>query len=181
VALAGSANSLDKILAIIERLPPSEVSIFIAQHVLEDRENLLDQLLKVRTDYSVVMPQQLMKVQPRTIYVAPPGFHMRVAHGLIYLTHDRLISYARPSIDVLFESLAAEYGATALVALLCGFGQDGADLIVDLVLGRSSHSFGLSNLFPELDQQVDARDGHCLANFHHQRQQCLRVHRVLFC
>ncbi len=125
VALAGSANSLDKILAIVERLPPSDASIFIAQHVLEDRKNLLDQLLKVRTDYSVVMPQQLMKVQPRTIYVAPPGFHMRVAHGLVYLTHDRLINYARPSIDVLFESLAAEYGPSALAVLLCGFGQDG--------------------------------------------------------
>jgi chemotaxis protein methyltransferase CheR len=125
VALAGSANSLDKILAIVERLPVSEASIFIAQHVMEDRENLLDRLLKAHTEYSVVMPQQLMKVQPRTIYVAPPGFHMRVAHGLVYLTHDRLISYARPSIDVLFESLAAEYGPGALVALLCGYGQDG--------------------------------------------------------
>jgi chemotaxis protein methyltransferase CheR len=125
VALAGSANSLDKILAIVEHLPMSEASIFIAQHVMEDRENLLDRLLKARTEYSVVMPQQLMKVQPRTIYVAPPGFHMRVAHGLVYLTHDRMISYARPSIDVLFESLAAEYGPSTLVALLCGFGQDG--------------------------------------------------------
>jgi chemotaxis protein methyltransferase CheR len=125
VALAGSANSLDKVLNIVEHLPESDASIFIAQHVLEDRENLLDQLLKARTEYSVVMPQQLMKVQPRTIYVAPPGFHMRVAHGLVYLTHDRLISYARPSIDVLFESLAAEYGPSALVALLCGYGQDG--------------------------------------------------------
>jgi chemotaxis protein methyltransferase CheR len=50
---------------------------------------------------------------------------MKVAHGLVYLTQDRKVSYARPSIDVLFESVAAEYGASALVALLCGFGQDG--------------------------------------------------------
>jgi chemotaxis protein methyltransferase CheR len=125
VALAGSANSLDKILAIVERLPASETSIFIAQHILEDRENLLDKLLKALTDYQVIMPQHLMKVQTHTIYVAPPGFHMHVAHGLVYLTRDRIISYARPSIDVLFESVAAEYGPTALVALLCGFGQDG--------------------------------------------------------
>lgn len=125
VALAGSANSLDKILAIVESLPDSEAAIFIAQHVQEDQPNLLDQLLKMRTEYTVVMPQNLMRVQPRTIYVAPPGHHMKVAHGLVYLTRDRKISYARPSIDVLFESLAAEYGADALVALLCGFGQDG--------------------------------------------------------
>lgn len=125
VAIAGSANSLDKILHIIDHLPQSEASIFIAQHILEDRDNLLDRLLKVRTDYSVVMPQQLMPVQARTIYIAPPGFHMRVAHGLVYLTHDRLMSYARPSIDVLFTALAAEYGADILAVLLCGFGEDG--------------------------------------------------------
>jgi chemotaxis protein methyltransferase CheR len=125
VALAGSANSLDKIIGIVECLPDSEASIFVAQHVQEDHPNLLDKLLKLHTDYSVVMPQHLMPIQPHTIYVAPPGHHMKVAHGLVYLTRDRKVSYARPSIDVLFESVAAEYGATALVALLCGFGQDG--------------------------------------------------------
>lgn len=125
VALAGSANSLDKMLTIVEQLPDSTASIFVAQHVLADRENLLDQLLQARTGYRVIMPQHMVKVEPRTIYVAPPGHHMKVAHGLVYLTRDRMISFARPSIDVLFESLAGEYGATALVALLCGFGSDG--------------------------------------------------------
>lgn len=125
VVLAGSAHSLDKIIRIIERLPPSDTVIFIAQHVPEGHTNLLDKLLKLRTDYSVVMPQSLTKVAPHTVYIAPPGYHMKVAHGLVYLTRDRKISFARPSIDVLFESVAAEYGATALVALLCGFGQDG--------------------------------------------------------
>ncbi|MDD5175419.1 MAG: chemotaxis protein CheB [Sterolibacterium sp.] len=125
VALAGSANSLDKILAIVGALPESNAAIFIAQHVQEDQPNLLDRLLEVLTDYTVLMPQNLMAIKPHTIYVAPPGHHMKVAHGLVYLTRDRKISYARPSIDVLFESLAAEYGADALVALLCGYGQDG--------------------------------------------------------
>jgi chemotaxis protein methyltransferase CheR len=125
VALAGSANSLDKIIGIVERLPDSDVAVFIAQHIQEDQPNLLDKLLRLHTDYRVLMPQNLIPVQPHTIYIAPPGHHMQVAHGLVYLTRDRKISYARPSIDVLFESVAAEYGASALVALLCGFGQDG--------------------------------------------------------
>jgi chemotaxis protein methyltransferase CheR len=125
VALAGSANSLDKILGIVERLPDSAAVLFVAQHIQEDQPNLLDKLLKLRTDYNVVMPQNLLEVQPRTIYIAPPGHHMKVAHGLVYLTRDRKINFARPSIDVLFESVAAEYGVGALAVLLCGFGQDG--------------------------------------------------------
>ena len=125
LALAGSANSLDKMLSIVGHLPLAEVAVFVAQHVAEDQVNLLDQLLQVRTAYRVLMPQHLVPVAPGTIYVAPPGHHMKVAHGLVYLTRDRKIEFARPSIDALFESLAGEYGERALAVLLCGFGQDG--------------------------------------------------------
>jgi len=71
------------------------------------------------------MPHNLTPVQSGTIYVAPPGHHMKVAHGLVYLTRDRAVQFARPSIDVLFASLANEYGPRLLAVLLCGFGQDG--------------------------------------------------------
>lgn len=125
VALAGSAHSLDKILHIVAHLPLSDAAIFVVQHVMEDQPNLLDQLLKTRTDYVVLMPQNMMPVKGGTIYVAPPGFHMKVAHGYVYLTSDRKIQFARPSVDVLLESLASEYGACVLAALLCGFGRDG--------------------------------------------------------
>lgn len=125
VGLAGSANSLETILITVEALPKSDAAIFVAQHVQEGQENLLDRLLKMRTEYQVLMPQSLTAVRPHTLYVAPPGHHMKVAHGLVYLTRDQKISFARPSLDVLFESLAAEYGAEVLVALLCGYGQDG--------------------------------------------------------
>lgn len=125
LVLAGSAQSLDKILHIISCLPEADVTVFIAQHVREDQANLLDKLLKVVTNYQVVMPQNLQPVKTGTIYIAPPAHHLRVAHGLVYLTRDRKIQFARPSIDVLFESVAGEYGNQAIAVLLCGFGQDG--------------------------------------------------------
>lgn len=125
LALAGSAQSLDKMLYIAERLPPTQVTVFVAQHVQEGQINLLDRLLKMRTEFRVLMPQHLCPVQPGTIFVAPPGHHLRVAHGLVYLTRDHKIQFARPSIDALFESVAGEYGVGTLGVLLCGFGQDG--------------------------------------------------------
>jgi len=163
LALAGSAHSLDKMLAIVSALHLSETVVFVAQHVLPDGTNLLDQLLKTRTDYRVLMPQHLCPVEPGTIYVAPPGHHMKVGHGLVYLTRDRAVQYARPSIDVLFESLAAEYGAGALAVLLCGFGRDGTDGCAALraakatVLVESGEDCAEARAMPDA-----ARDaGHC--------------------
>lgn len=127
LVLGGSANSLDKLLTIIEALPRSDAAIFVVQHLAEDRPNLLDELLKVRTQYQVLMPQHLLQVRPGTLYVSPPGFHMKLANGLIYLTRDPKVQYARPSLDVLFESVAAEYGPSALAVLLCGYGADGTE------------------------------------------------------
>ncbi|MEJ6001745.1 CheR family methyltransferase [Paucibacter soli] len=155
LALAGSAQSLDKILRIVEQLPSSALTVFIAQHVHPEQPNLLDQLLKVRTDYAVLMPRELSPVQAGTIYVAPPAHHMKVAHGLIYLTRDRPVQYARPSIDVLFESLAGEYGAGVLAALLCGYGQDGVQGCAALrqagamVLAESGDDCGDARVMPD--------------------------------
>ena len=132
LVLAGSANSLDKIIYLVDHLPLAPVAVFIVQHVGEDQVNILDQLLKVHTDYVVLMPQHLVAVAPGTIYIAPPGHHMKVAHGLVYLTRDPKVQCARPSIDVLFASLALEYGRGLLAILLCGFGTDGVAGCADL-------------------------------------------------
>ncbi len=127
VALGGSADSLDKLLAIVEALPRANVAVFVVQHVLDDQPSYLDRLLQSRTDYAVVMPQHLTAIVPGTIYVAPPGHQMKVAHGQVYLTTDQVVNFARPSIDVLFTSVAEEYRERALAVLLCGFGHDGVD------------------------------------------------------
>lgn len=125
VVLGGSADSLDKILYVVERLPAAEAPVFAVQHVQEGKENILDRLLQQRTDYRVIMPQHMAPVEKKTIYVAPPGRNMRVSNGYVYLTQDARVSYARPSIDALFESLAQEYGRGLTAVLLCGYGEDG--------------------------------------------------------
>ena len=127
LAIAGSANSLDKILYIVEQLPLSKSSIFVLQHVLENQINLLDNLLRAKTDYKVIMPHHLCRIEPRTMYIAPPGHHMKLAHGLLYLTRDKKIQFSRPSIDALLESLALEYGEHATAVVLCGLGNDGVN------------------------------------------------------
>ena len=125
LVLAGSANSLDKILEIITHLPPSKLAIFVVQHIRDDQPNRLDQLLRQRCACRVIAPADKTPVEDGVIYVAPPALHMTVRGGQICLTSHARVHYARPSIDVLMESVALEYGPQACGVLLCGLGRDG--------------------------------------------------------
>ncbi len=67
--------------------------------------------------------------EPRTIYVAPGDYHMlvhRVPCGLeIGLNQEAPQNSCRPSVDVLFDSLAEACGKSTVAAVLTGMGQDG--------------------------------------------------------
>ncbi|MEV4709151.1 chemotaxis-specific protein-glutamate methyltransferase CheB [Actinoplanes sp. NPDC049316] len=60
------------------------------------------------------------------VLLAPPDRHMYVGDGLVRLSDAPPRHSCRPSVDVLFESVAAEFGASAAGCLLTGMGRDGA-------------------------------------------------------
>jgi len=60
------------------------------------------------------------------VYLGPPDYHVLVEDGHIALSTDEPVQYARPSIDVLFESAADEYGERAIGIVLTGANDDGA-------------------------------------------------------
>jgi len=66
------------------------------------------------------------------VLMAPPDRHLMVRGGRLYLTHDPERHSCRPSVDVLFESVAREIGAGATACLLTGMGRDGAAGLLDI-------------------------------------------------
>ncbi|MCI0622081.1 MAG: chemotaxis-specific protein-glutamate methyltransferase CheB [Acidobacteria bacterium] len=60
------------------------------------------------------------------VVMAPPGQHLVVRGGRLRLTLEPERHSCRPSVDVLFESVARDYGPTAAACLLTGMGRDGA-------------------------------------------------------
>ncbi|MBI4821836.1 MAG: chemotaxis-specific protein-glutamate methyltransferase CheB [Deltaproteobacteria bacterium] len=66
------------------------------------------------------------------VVMAPPGRHMVVNGGRLTLTQDPPRHSCRPSVDVLFSSMARELGAQAAACLLTGMGKDGAEGLLEL-------------------------------------------------
>jgi two-component system chemotaxis response regulator CheB len=67
-----------------------------------------------------------MPIESRHVYIAPPNYHLLVERGSFALSVDEHIQFARPSIDVLFETAADAYGAGVIGIILTGANADGA-------------------------------------------------------
>jgi two-component system chemotaxis response regulator CheB len=60
------------------------------------------------------------------VYLCPPDYHALLEDGHVALSTDEPVQYARPSVDVLFESAADSYGEHAIGVVLTGANHDGA-------------------------------------------------------
>lgn len=69
----------------------------------------------------------LPRPDERCVIVSPADVHLLVEGGLLRLSRGAERHSCRPSIDVLFESVAREFGAAAIGCLLTGMGRDGAE------------------------------------------------------
>lgn len=61
-----------------------------------------------------------------SVLTAPPGTHMTVQNRRIKLVNTCPVNFSKPSVDVLFDSLASEKSLNAVAVLLTGIGKDGA-------------------------------------------------------
>ena len=107
--------------------PSSTSPIAIAQHRHRDSHaETLAELLRTKTKRPVLDVEDKMPIEPHHVYVAPPNYHLLVERGSFALSVDEHIQFARPSIDVLFETAADAYGAGVIGIILTGANADGA-------------------------------------------------------
>lgn len=127
VAVGASAGGLHALSLILEGLPSRfEGTLVIVQHRRADESSLLRELLARKTPLPVSEPCHGAPIQPGHIYLAPPDYHLLVEPGYIAMSIDPPIACSRPSIDALFESVAAAYRARAIGVVLTGANSDGA-------------------------------------------------------
>jgi two-component system, chemotaxis family, protein-glutamate methylesterase/glutaminase len=101
--------------------------IVVAQHRATDSdERMLERLLQGHTRRVVCDPDDKTPLERDHVYVGPPDYHVLVDRGHLALSTDAPVQYARPSIDVLFESVADAYADRAVGIVLTGANADGA-------------------------------------------------------
>ncbi|HTM35106.1 MAG TPA: chemotaxis protein CheB [Terriglobales bacterium] len=127
IAIGASAGGLPALMKIVPTLAPDGPAILIVQHLDPRHKSQIPALLSRKTSYRVKEAEDGEPIVQGTIYVGPADEHLLVSEGKIQLAHSRLIRFSRPSIDVMFASVAATYGGRAIGVILSGSNRDGAD------------------------------------------------------
>ena len=128
IAVGASWGGLQAMGTLLEGIPVElEQPIVIAQHRSSDStRGVLESLLQRHTARPVSEPVDKEPVEPRRVYVAPADYHLLIDGERFGFSVEARVRFARPSIDVLFESIAEAYRDRAIGIVLTGANDDGA-------------------------------------------------------
>jgi two-component system chemotaxis response regulator CheB len=128
IVIGTSWGGLDAVSRLLDGLDDAvRQPIVVVQHrSAESEDGALAGLLGYHTRRAVRDADDKTELAPYHVYLGPPDYHVLVENGHIALSTDEPVQYARPSIDVLFESAADEYGERAIGIVLTGANDDGA-------------------------------------------------------
>jgi len=136
IGIGASTGGVEALRTILTELPAQMPPILIAQHMLAGFTETFARRLNAMCALSVKEAQHGEEALAGHVYVAPGGRHLvvgRVANQLqLSLSDEAPVNRHRPSVDVLFRSLARAAGADAVALMLTGMGADGAQSMLAL-------------------------------------------------
>jgi two-component system chemotaxis response regulator CheB len=130
VALGASTGGTQALEAVLRALPQVSPGIVVVQHMPEKFTAAFAERLNAVCAVEVREARQGDRVLPGRVLIAPGGRHMQLlrsgAQYQVGVTDGPPVNRHRPSVDVLFRSVARGAGANALGVLMTGMGDDGA-------------------------------------------------------
>lgn len=111
---------------LLDALPGDfPIPLAIVLHRGVDSDASLRRLFQSHSVLPVLEAEDKMRAAGGHVYVAPADYHLLVGKTGFSLSTEAPVAFARPSIDVLFESASATYGSKTLGILLTGASADG--------------------------------------------------------
>lgn len=136
IAIGASTGGTEALLQVLQQMPPDCPGIVVVQHMPEGFTAAFAKRLDGICRIDVREAADGDRVVPGRAYIAPGNRHIRVRRlGPYYFLEVRdgaLVSRHRPSVNVLFRSVAQAAGSHAVGVLMTGMGDDGADGLLEM-------------------------------------------------
>jgi two-component system chemotaxis response regulator CheB len=165
IAIGASTGGVETLQRLLTRLPATTPAILVTQHMPAGFTASFARRLDSQCAMTVQEATDGRRVLPGHVYIAPGAQHLELArtgaHFACRLREGERVSGHRPSVDVLFASVAAVAGANATGVILTGMGRDGADGLLAMrragarTLGQSEASCVIYGM-PKAAQQAGA-------------------------
>ena len=136
IAIGASTGGTEAIKEVLTRLPPDMPGIVMAQHMPEAFTGSFARRLDSLSRLTVVESQGGERIAPGHAYLAPGHSHLLVrrvgGHFVTELSQSAPVNRHRPSVDVLFRSVADQAKGHAIGVILTGMGKDGAQGLLEM-------------------------------------------------
>jgi two-component system chemotaxis response regulator CheB len=130
IAVGASTGGTEAIRVLLQALPADSPAVVIAQHIPLAFSGAFTHRMDSISAMSVCVPKDGQLIVPGHAYIAPGDRHLMVDRDgtryLCRLSSGPPVNRHRPSVDVLFRSVAQKVGPNAVAAILTGMGDDGA-------------------------------------------------------
>lgn len=128
VVMGVSSGGMTALSIIIPMLSKDfALPVIIVQHQHPHADDFLVRYLDEKCELSVKYAEEKERIEPATIYLAPPNYHLLIEQDRTFsFSIAARVNYARPSVDVLFETTADAFGANTIGIILTGANNDGS-------------------------------------------------------
>lgn len=136
LAIGASTGGTEALASVLSALPSNAPGTCVVQHMPEHFTRSFANRLNDLCAMEVKEAENGDTVSPGKVLIAPGNFHMLLKRsGAIYFVEVKsgpLVTRHRPSVDVLFKSVARFAGRNAVGVLMTGMGADGADGLLEM-------------------------------------------------
>ncbi len=130
IAIGASTGGTEAIKEVLIRLPPDAPGVVVAQHIPKAFSTPFARRMNDCSQVTVYEAEDGQQVLAGHVYIAPGDRHLMVvrdgARYVCRLDDGVAVNRHKPSVDVLFRSVAQNAGGNAIGVLLTGMGKDGA-------------------------------------------------------
>jgi two-component system chemotaxis response regulator CheB len=128
IAVDASMGGITALPCLLRALPGDlNATLFVVQHTTPDRRSRLSRILDAAGSLRCDEAVDGMPFDVAHVYLAPPDYHLQLETEVLRLSRTDRVCHVRPSVDVLFRSVAQTFGSRCIGVVLTGHLHDGSD------------------------------------------------------